>query len=141
MEPLASPIHIPISSSRSISRLIIFGHLVVIVLLTIELDPGANLAIGITALTLSCYIQQHFALHLRRRVAAILLRTDGRWNVVSPDGAIVDVVSTKCLFVSPHLVVLRLLPVAQTAVHIVLTDDNTPVVAFRRLRVRLRFPI
>ena len=140
MEPLASPIHIPISSSPSISRLVVAGHLLIVALLVLGFRFGFYLAVGTAAMMASFYLQYRNTVQLRTRVAAIFLRSDGQWNIVSPEGAIADVKAAKCLFVSPYLVVLRILPIAEPALHIVLSHDNTSADSFRRLRVRLRFP-
>ena len=89
---------------------------------------------------ISYCVQFRNSARLREDVSAILLGGDGQWNLVGSDGADSDVKFAKCLSVSAHLVVLRMTPVDETSPHIAVTDDNTPPIAFRRLRVRMRIP-
>ena len=140
MKPLASPIHISISSSRLLANLVIGGHLPIILALVFAIDRGVYMAAGIGTVMISYCVQFRNSARLREDVSAILLGGDGQWNLVGSDDAVSAVKFATCLFVSAHLVVLRMTPVDETSLHIALTDDNTPPIAFRRLRIRMRIP-
>ena len=141
MDPLASPIHIPVIPSRSIRSVVYSGHLLFLFFLFAGLPLTPNLVVAMFGVVASALIQRISYRRLAQMCSAILLRSDGQWNIIGRDGEIflADLVGRS--FVSPWLVVLRLKPSGLRLAHIVLVADYTDSQSFRRLRVRLRVPM
>lgn len=141
MEPLASPIRIPIFPSPSIAKLVYGGHVLIALTFILVFPLNAYSIAAAFGVCLSLIIQHVSRRDLAARVDAIVLRSNGQWRVVSRRGEILKARLSGTTFVSPWLVILTLKPHGQRSAHIVLGRDNTMPDSFRRLRVRLRVPM
>ncbi|TDJ64000.1 MAG: hypothetical protein E2O35_09525 [Proteobacteria bacterium] len=141
MEPLASPIKIPIVTSPMVNRLLYGGHLLAAFIIFAAFPLSIYSGGAIIGVGVSLVIQHLDRVDLSARVDAILLRSNDRWSIITRHGEIVTARLAGSVFVSPWLVVLQLKPQGMRIVHIVLTRDNTQRQSLRRLIVRLRVPM
>ncbi len=141
MEPLASPLRIPIIHSTSITRLVYGGHVLASLILIIVFPLSNYSVLAVFGVCVSFIVQHLSRTDLASRVEAILLRSNGQWSIITRQGEIEAARTVGRTFVSPWLVILFLKPAGQTANHILLSRDNTNRDTFRRLRVRLRIPM
>lgn len=141
MEPLASPLHVPVLPSPLVSRCVDFVHAAALALYLAAFPSGVSATVLAGGVCLSWFIEYRNRRSLRRTVSAVLLGSDDGWSVVSPAGEIRSARLLPGTFVTAWLVVLRLKPRGQAALHVVLCRDNTLPDPFRRLRVRLQIPL
>ncbi|MDA0821560.1 MAG: hypothetical protein O3C28_03945 [Proteobacteria bacterium] len=141
MEPLASPIHIPIIRSRNLSVAVYAGHAIVASAVAFGFSVSAFQLLALSGLFVSFLLNYANQSKLERHACALLLRSSNEWEIITPAGACVRATRVSGLFVSAGLVVFRLRISNGVKLHVVLTADNTPSDAFRRLRVRLQMPM
>jgi Membrane-bound toxin component of toxin-antitoxin system len=141
MEPLASPIYLPIVASPVVTRLVCGGHLVVALVLLSVFPLTIYSAGAVCGVGVSLVVQYHGWVDLGGRIHALLLRSNDRWSILTREGEIVTARLVATVFVSPWLVILQLKPRGQRTAHIVLTRENTDRDTYRRLCVRLRVPL
>lgn len=141
MEPLASPIHVPIVSSAIVTKLVYGSHLVIALILITAFPQTIYSQVAVLGVGVSLLVQHVDRVDLGARVHAIVLYSNDRWSVVTRQGEVVPARLAGTVFVSPWLVILHLKPHGQRTVHVVLTRDNTQPDTLRRLTVRLRLPM
>jgi len=141
MEPLASPIQIPIVASPIVTTLIYGGHAVIMVILITAFPLSIRSVIAVCCVCVSLAVQSASQVDLAASVDAILLRSNGQWSIVTRRGEVLAARLARSAFISPWLVILFLKSRGRRTAHIVLTCDNTNRDALRRLRVRLRVPM
>lgn len=141
MEPLASPIHIPLIPSKAAANLIYGGHLFLAFVLLTAFPLSLTTIAATACIGLSACVQYLSRAELAARLDAILLGSNGQWSVLTRAGEIVPARTSGSPFVSSWFLVLSLKPRGQHRAHIVLAHDNTQPDALRRLRVRLRVPM
>lgn len=141
MEPLASPIHIPVVRSRNLNIAVYTGHAFVACTLGFGFSGSVLQLLALCGLLTSLLLHRANQSKLERCARALLLRSSNEWEVIAPDGASSRATRLSGLFISAGLVIFRLRIPNGTKLHVVLTADNTQADAFRRLRVRLRLPM
>jgi Membrane-bound toxin component of toxin-antitoxin system len=141
MEPLASPIHVPIVASPVVTSLVCGGHLAIALILLSVFPLTIYSAGAVFGVGVSLVVQYSGWVDLGGRVYAVLLRSNDRWSILTCQGEVVTARLAGTVFVSPWLVILQLKPRGQRTAHIVLTRENTDRDTFRRLCVRLRLPL
>jgi hypothetical protein len=141
MEPLASPIHIPVIRSRNLTLAVYAGHALLALALGFAFTASVFQFLALAGLFGSLLLHRANQSKLESHASALLLRSSNEWDIITRDGVSIRATRVSGLFVSTSLVVFRLRIPSGVKLHVVLTADNTQRDAFRRLRVRLRMPM
>jgi len=141
MESLASPIRIPVARASVLHYGLVTGHVLTLACLVLIFPPGVHSALLMLLVSVSLALEV-FTIGLpHRRWKALLLGRNDEWTLFTPADEPIRARLQSGVFVSTRLVIMRLKPSRGWPLHVVLTPANTPPAAFRRLRVRLRYPL
>lgn len=141
MESLASPIRIPVARATVLHYGLVAGHVLTFAGLVFIFPFGMHTALLMALVTVSLGLEVYTVGLPHRRWKALLLGRNDEWTLFTTGGEPISARLLTGVFVSTRLVIVRLKPSAGRPLQIVLTPANTPPDAFRRLRVRLRYPL
>ncbi len=141
MESFASPIRIPMVRATVLHCWLVTGHLLMLGALIWICPPAAHTSILVALVLVSLALEVGAVGMPDRRCKVLLLGRNDEWSVITAAGEHASARLLAGFFVSSRLIVLRLRPSGARSLHVVLTRANTPPAAFRRLRVRLRYPL
>jgi len=142
MAAIDGPIYLSVQPSPQLRRGIVSAHAVAAALAFVSF-PGDWLRIGVSLLIVMNGWWQHRRSRLVRpdAVAAVLLTSGGQWCLSLHNGQVLDAQLRRALVITPQLTTLSFDDQNQRRRELALLPVNVPGAAFRRLRVRLRFPL
>lgn len=141
MASFASPIRIPVVRATALHAWLVAGHIVTFAVVIRICPPGLHTALLLLLVIVSLVLEV-FAIGMPdRRYTTLLLGRNDEWSLIKADGEPTSARLLGGFFVSTRLVVVRLKAYGARPLHIVLTRANTAPDTFRRLRVRLRYPM
>lgn len=140
MDPLLAPIHLPLQTPRRAIAVIHAVHALALAILVTAFPWHPALLALTAAMVCSWWVSWHSLRRAHGEVLSVLLQTNDEWVVTSrrtgPEPARLE----PDYFLTPWLAVLGLRLRSGRRVGIVISAENAPAAAFRRLRVRLRHP-
>lgn len=141
MAPFASPIRIPMLRATALHYSLVAAHVITFLGL-IRICPHGLHTTLLALLVVASLVLEVLTIGLpERRFKTLVLGGNDEWLLLDADAQRTRARLLAGFFVSSRLVILRVKPSGGCPLHVVLTSANTPHDAFRRLRVRLRYPL
>ena len=140
--PFLATIRIPLKMSPLVACFCVIVHLISMILPWFsDLDFVIKLILsGLVLMSLAYYCYQFYFAGGKRQVTELILGCEDDWQIKMTDGTVYFGELQSSMFVHPLLVIIKL-HYARHRRHFILTPEFIDADQFRRLRVRLRFPI
>ncbi len=135
------PIQIPLMHSKTVFLVLMTVHILgLFVLLTTELFIAKWLFVILIFLSAARFFYEYFWHYFPLNGKAVLLDAEDNWQLLNQSNKLFDAELLPGSFVHPALTVM-IFQVENQKLRIILLSDNIHANTFRRLRVRLRFPL